>query len=989
MKKCRVLAIMLSFILTFTACAGNMGMMAFADENNGVRPEVELIEDEFVRDDETGHIGIVENDDIEQNEDSDGPSTSVVPRSALPSWYGGFTEIKDKYPCTRNQNPYGTCWAFAATACAEFDMVKNHGMLKDYTDFSELQLAYNTYHTTNDAFGNLDGDENYVPYYASKSFLDVGGNFIFSRNTLAQWKGYTAEGKMPYNWANNTLLYPDSYVNSSLYNEQARLINVRELDIKNDPASVKQAIMDYGAVYISYGHDSWYYSLNGYSLYYCPYNLGVNHDVAIVGWSDDIPASAYSNGPAVPPSNGAWLVRNSWSTNQSVGSEYTYFYLSYEDATLSSTAYALDFTPASTYDNIYQHDGAITHGGFYATKAANIYTVEDTGSASQNLDAVMLSFARDENVNYKIEIYTGLSAKTSAKPTSGYLNSSATTTGWTSERGIYTVPLKKSVSLEPGERYAIVVTILNGDAAFDIEYTTSMTYSDNYGNSQAWFNTVANISPGESFYMYGNTWEDIDEYYGNGGYGNLSIKGLTSNSNKLRTPSIKATNAPSSGKPKITWNKVAGADKYYVYRATSKNGSYAYLDVVYSTSYIDYSAVAEKAYYYRVKAVDSSGNHEKSLRSSYVGRSCDLKKVTGVKLYNVTTSGKPRLTWNKVTGADKYYVYRGTSKNGEYSYIGKTTGTSYTDTSAVAEKAYYYKVRAISSSNSNAHGAKSGYISRVCDLAKVTGIKATNAPSSGKPKITWNKVTGADKYYVYRGTTKNGEYSYIGKTTGTSYTDTSAVAEKAYYYKVRAISASNSNAHGVKSVCINRVCDLARVTGVKITNVASSGKPKLSWSKVSGADKYFVYRTTSKNGEYSYIGKTTGTSYTDISAVAEKTYYYKIKAISTYNSNAHGAKSAYISKMCDLSRPEVSVRRNSSGKPKLSWGKISKADKYFVYRATSKNGEYTYIGKTTNTYYTNTSAKKGKTYYYKVRAISTYNKNAHSAYSVVKSCTAK
>jgi len=284
-----------------------------------------------------------------------------------------------------------------------------------------------------------------------------------------------------------------------------------------------------------------------------------------------------------------------------------------------------------------------------------------------------------------------------------------------------------------------------------------------------------------------------------------------------------------------------------------------------------------------------SGNVDMNYR--YVSH---IKAVTGLKITNVASTGKLKLTWNSVFGADKYYVYRAKSKDGEYTYIGKTEGTTYTDERAIAEKQYYYKVRAVSSDNSNANGALSGYVGKVCDLAKVSGIKITNVASTGKLKLTWNSVFGADKYYVYRAKSKDGEYTYIGKTEGTTYTDERAIAEKQYYYKVRAVSSDNSNANGALSGYVGKVCDLAKISSIKISNTSTTGKPKLTWCKVFGADKYYVYRAKSKDGEYTYIGKTEGTTYTDERAIKGEVYYYKVRAISSDNSNAHSVYSPVV-----------------------------------------------------------------------------------------------
>jgi fibronectin type 3 domain-containing protein len=65
---------------------------------------------------------------------------------------------------------------------------------------------------------------------------------------------------------------------------------------------------------------------------------------------------------------------------------------------------------------------------------------------------------------------------------------------------------------------------------------------------------------------------------------------------------------------------------------------------------------------------------------------------------------------------------------------------------------------------------------------------------------------------------------------------------------------------------------------------------KLTWSKVSGADGYMVYRKTS-SGSYSRIATVKGSTkvtYTDISARKGKKYTYKVKA---YDGNTYSAYS--------------------------------------------------------------------------------------------------
>ena len=70
------------------------------------------------------------------------------------------------------------------------------------------------------------------------------------------------------------------------------------------------------------------------------------------------------------------------------------------------------------------------------------------------------------------------------------------------------------------------------------------------------------------------------------------------------------------------------------------------------------------------------------------------------------------------------------------------------------------------------------------------------------------------------------------------------------------------------------------------------------------------------------------------------------------------------------SAPTVTAGTDSQGRPTLKWNAVSGAAKYEVYRARSKDGDYTKYSTTTGTSYTNISyIENGNTYYYKVRAL--------------------
>ena len=161
--------------------------------------------------------------------------------------------------------------------------------------------------------------------------------------------------------------------------------------------------------------------------------------------------------------------------------------------------------------------------------------------------------------------------------------------------------------------------------------------------------------------------------------------------------------------------------------------------------------------------------------------------------------------------------------------------------------------------------------------------------STGKPYLKWKAVSGAAEYQVYRAGTRNGTYKLLGTTTKLNYTDTTASTGYTYFYRIKAVSRVKTAANSVYSNAVGAISHCAKPV-VEITT--SGGKPKLTWSAVSGAAGYQVYRATSSGGTYTKIADTTAKTYTDQTAKAGTTYYYKVKAVSRVKTMANSAYSA-------------------------------------------------------------------------------------------------
>ena len=358
------------------------------------------------------------------------------------------------------------------------------------------------------------------------------------------------------------------------------------------------------------------------------------------------------------------------------------------------------------------------------------------------------------------------------------------------------------------------------------------------------------------------------------------------------------------------------------------------------------------------KITIEEGNEPLTSATLHCAKSAPTAPV--VKLGNSATSGKPMLTWNAVEGATSYRIYRSTAKGSGYSLLGTTTATSYTNTGAKAGTTYYYRVKACNDAGLSPYSnIVSGQVKSVTPKPSAPVVKIGHSASSGKPMLTWNAVSGATSYKVYRATSQNGTYSLLGTVTATSYTNTGAKAGTTYYYKVKAVNSAGESAYS------NVVSGRATVTTLTMGHSSTSGKPQLTWKAVSGAASYKVYRATTKNGAYSVINTTKALTYTNVGAALGTTYYYKVEAL-----NAAGKSLGFSAVVDGKVAPVLAVGYSSvSGKPQLTWKAVPGATEYQVYRSTQQNSGYSKINTTTATSYVNTGAKAGTTYYYRIVAV--------------------
>ncbi len=151
-------------------------------------------------------------------------------------------------------------------------------------------------------------------------------------------------------------------------------------------------------------------------------------------------------------------------------------------------------------------------------------------------------------------------------------------------------------------------------------------------------------------------------------------------------------------------------------------------------------------------------------------------------------------------------------------------------------------------------------------------------------------------------------------------------------------------------------------------SVTSNNPITLSWSAVSNAKSYSVYRGTTSGGLSSKTRVATDitvTTYTDNSTVGGTTYYYQVTA-----KNDDGSSNASNEIQATASGGSFALVGSISGTGvSLSWATVSGAVSYRIYRGTSATNLTLLHSDITITTYLDTTVAVGTSYYYQVAAV--------------------
>lgn len=304
----------------------------------------------------------------------------------------------------------------------------------------------------------------------------------------------------------------------------------------------------------------------------------------------------------------------------------------------------------------------------------------------------------------------------------------------------------------------------------------------------------------------------------------------------------------------LKWNSAENATSYQIYRSENYQKSFQMIAEVESTTYTDVNRVLNKEYYYYIVPCGTvDGGVKKGDSSSIIRTYCagtavgNLKVNASISLRKeASTSVSSLVKLPKGATVTGYCETKGTDgnvwmkiryKKGKTSYVGYVRASRLTPV-----------------------------VSKISNLRKVSC-------SANTVTLTWNKVSGATGYQIYKSNARNGKFTKIATVEGDSnveYTVGSLAKNTIYYYKVRAyktvagrtgyssysLCSGGTTPDRARAVKAKRADYLRQYAGTaykKLVKVPKNAKLKVVWTTRDNKNRVW-YKVEYTKGKKKYTG---------------------------------------------------------------------------------------------------------------------------------------
>ncbi len=403
----------------------------------------------------------------------------------------------------------------------------------------------------------------------------------------------------------------------------------------------------------------------------------------------------------------------------------------------------------------------------------------------------------------------------------------------------------------------------------------------------------------------------VKYYYAVAAYdtsGNVSglsspVSVTTKDTSRPASPSSLKATASATGIV-LDWKDATERDLagYRVERAASSSGPWTLLaDRLTTSAYTDSAAPAGVKSYYRIAAVDLTGNVS-SFASTNATRTGTPPVATAPPAptgFTATLASNklPSLKWTASAGATSYSLTRSTTAQGPFTSVATgITSTSYSDGAAPTRTTVYYQLIAVNAAGSSPAATASVAVpGDTTPPANPSGAKSVVIKTGGVT-VSWTANKDADLagYLVTKRDRSVGSYvPYLGSPAApyalTSFSDLTVAEGTVGYFRITAIDTSGNESESYVAVTANNPHVKPGTPGsLKATRDPIAGLA-LSWKAPADLDLagYAIYRnaTSSSSTGWGLLQNVTvaqagaAPTFRDTSAPKGLAVYYRVVAI--------------------------------------------------------------------------------------------------------------